>query len=224
MNKKGKSDATNRAYSKIKDMIWHYRLVPSQNISYIELSGALGMSQTPIINALHRLEQEEFVVSLPNRGFFIKEIDIKEVNELCLVQETLEIMAVEASVKHKTSNQLKELEKAWTIHRNHQSESVTREKQILDMIFHLKIAEMSNNNSLLKLIKHIYERIYLNYRSDLANPRRVLDAKDEHMKIFNAIKDGQSSLAKKFMRQHLRGALIAINKEAHEKKATEFTF
>ncbi|MBI5966271.1 MAG: GntR family transcriptional regulator, partial [Deltaproteobacteria bacterium] len=82
-------NASERAYKAIKAMISQYQLMPSQKITYIQLSEKLKMSKTPIINALHRLEQEEFVLSLPNRGFFVKEIDIEEVAELFKVREAL---------------------------------------------------------------------------------------------------------------------------------------
>jgi DNA-binding GntR family transcriptional regulator len=82
MNQRGAETATERAFKSIKEMIFNYQLIPGQNFDYIQLAERLNMSKTPIINGLHRLEQEEFVVSVPNRGFFVKEMDIKEVNEL----------------------------------------------------------------------------------------------------------------------------------------------
>lgn len=62
------------AYQSIKQLIVNQRLSPGQKLIYRDLEEILGMSKTLIINGLMRLEQEGFVVSKKNRGFFMKEV------------------------------------------------------------------------------------------------------------------------------------------------------
>ncbi|MBW1774504.1 MAG: GntR family transcriptional regulator [Deltaproteobacteria bacterium] len=82
------------AYRRIKGMIFEQRLVPGQKLVYQDLVNLLNMSQTPIINALNRLEQEGFVASETFRGFYVKPIDLDEVWENFGVREALEVYAV----------------------------------------------------------------------------------------------------------------------------------
>ena len=78
------------AYKKIKKMIFDQELSPGQKLIYKDLGEMLGMSRTPIINALIRLEQEGFVASESFRGFYVRPIDLKEVWDAFGVREALE--------------------------------------------------------------------------------------------------------------------------------------
>jgi DNA-binding GntR family transcriptional regulator len=103
-------NATNRVYKAIKEMISKYELVPGQKITYDQLAEKFKLSKTPIINALHRLEQEEFVISLPNRGFFIKEIHPEEFENLYRIREALEMLSIDECIKHGSPKMLKRIE------------------------------------------------------------------------------------------------------------------
>ena len=209
MNRKKAENASERAFKSIKEMIFNYQLIPGQNIDYIQLAEKLKMSKTPIINGLHRLEEEEFVVSIPNRGFFVKEIDIKEVIELFEIREALEMLVLEGTVKNQNPEMLGQLEEAMIAHREYPYDVITRKRQLLDMNFHLKNAEIAGNMNLFKMLNNVFERIYLRYRSELLAPKRAVVTKKEHQIIFDAIKDKNTGLAKRTMRIHVKGAMIA---------------
>lgn len=209
MNRKNVESASDRAFKSIKEMIFNYQLIPGQNIDYIQLAERLKMSKTPIINGLHRLEQEEFVVLIPNRGFFIKEIDIKEVRELFEIREALELLVLEGSARKQSPEMLAQVEQAMIAHREYPYDVITRKRQLLDMKFHLKIAEISGNRNLFKMLENVFERIYLRYRSEILAPKRAVVTKKEHQIIFDAIKDKNTGLAKRTMRIHVKGAMVA---------------
>ena len=205
-------NASNRSYKAIKEMISQYRLVPEQKITYDQLVKKLKVSKTPIINALNRLEQEEFVFSIPNRGFFIKGIDIEEVAELFKIREGLEMLVMEACIRNQDPKMMKEIEKAMVAHREYHYDIVTRKRLALDASFHLKIAEMGKNKNLTRLLKHVFEHIYLRHRSEGIPPKRLITAAEEHQKIFNTIKEKNIPKAKKLMLQHVRAGQISTIK------------
>ncbi len=202
----------NRAYQAIKEMIFNYHLVPGQKLTYNGLAEKLKMSKTPIINALNRLEQEEFVISLPNRGYFIKEINVDEVEEMFKVREALEMLVVEEGIEKRKGKMMKEVEKARVAHRQYNREIMTRKRLALDASFHLKIAEMGGNRNLVRLLKHVLEHIYLRHRSEGISPRRLAEAAEEHEKLIRAIKEGNRAKAKRLMRQHLQAGKVATIK------------
>ncbi len=84
--------ASDCAYKTIKEMMVQSILVPGQKIVLDQLAEKIKLSKTPIINALNRLEREDFVISIRNKGFFIKEISLKEFNELYRVRGALEVL------------------------------------------------------------------------------------------------------------------------------------
>ena len=216
-------NATNRAYRAIKEMISRYELVPGQKIIYDQLVEKISLSKTPIINALNRLEQEEFVFSIPNRGFFIKAINVEEVAELFEVREALERHVIATSIKNYDPKMLKEIEKAMVAHREYHYEIVTRKRLALDASFHLRIAEMGRNKNLTRILKHVFEHIYLRHRSEQISPQRLIESAEEHRAIFDAIKEKNLSKAKRLMVQHVRAGKIVTIKGV-QKAAVTFDF
>jgi DNA-binding GntR family transcriptional regulator len=216
-------NATNRAYRAIKEMIARYELVPGQKITYDQLVEKIKLSKTPIINALNRLEQEEFVFSIPNRGFFIKAIDIEEVAELFEVREALEMMVIVNSLKNQNCRMMKAIEKAMVAHREYLYDIVTRKRQALDATFHLKIAEMGGNKSLTRILKHVFEHIYLRHRSEGIHPQRLKTSAEEHQKIFEAIQEENLPQAKRLMMEHVRAGKTSTIKGI-QKAAGNFEF
>ena len=219
-----KSNRSNRnfasqAYRDIKGMIFRYELVPGQNITYDYLASRLEMSKTPIINALYRLEQEEFVTSFPNRGFFIKEIDIQESRNLFRIREVLEMLSLEECIKHKNPKGLKEIERALLAHRNYcLTESINRRRYALDAAFHSKIAEMGGNKNLAKMITQVWEQIYLRHRIEGIPVTRFQQTPVEHQELFDALKEGGLVKAKRIMKKHLQRAQKSLFKAIQKEK------
>jgi DNA-binding GntR family transcriptional regulator len=200
-----KKNASNLAYEALKNMIYQYQLIPGQKVTYGQLSQKIKLSKTPIINALTRLEQEEFVISIRNKGFFIKELNIDEVAELFKIREALELLAVEEGIRHQNPKGLKKIKKTMIDHREYNTDKPTRDRLVLDAMFHLSIAEMGRNRNLFKLLKHIFEHIFLRHRLDGIPYKRINEATREHQEIFDAICERNIAKAKKYISFHIQG-------------------
>jgi len=87
-----------QVYSQIKNLILCNEILPGQKLHHQELSERLGVSRTPVREALTRLVQEGYVSLLPNRGFTCKEIRLQEANELYELREALEAFIVEKAI------------------------------------------------------------------------------------------------------------------------------
>jgi len=202
-------NATEKAYKQIKEMIAQYQLVPGQKITYAQLCEKLGMSKNPIINALNRLEQEEFVRSETNRGFFIREIEINELEELYKIREVLEMLSIEEAIKNYDDEGMKEIEGIFKLLQDEQMNYFTRNRLLLDATFHLKIAKMGKNKNLLKMLKYVLEHIYLRHKIENMPPKRMITTKKEHLEIIKGIKSKKIAKAKAITRRHILGAKIA---------------
>src|SRR5215470_12735484 len=91
-----------QVYNQIKTLILGNEILPGQKLHHQELSERLGVSRTPVREALTRLVQEGYVSFLPNRGFTCKEIRMQEAEELYELREALEAFAVEKAVANLT--------------------------------------------------------------------------------------------------------------------------
>ena len=98
-----------QVYSQIKTLILCNEVLPGQKLHHQELSERLGVSRTPVREALTRLVQEGYVSLLPNRGFTCKEIRLQEADELYELREALEAFAVEKAIENLTDETLTEL-------------------------------------------------------------------------------------------------------------------
>ena len=219
-------NATNRAYKGLKEMIFKYELVPGQKITYDQLASKLKLSKTPIINALYRMEQEGFAVSFPNRGFFIKEIELEELVNLFKIREALEMLSIEEFMRNPTPEGIREVEAAFIAHRNYRFEEyVTRKRHVLDSVFHSKIAEHGGNKNLARLLNQIWEQIYLRHRIEGFFLKRFEETPIEHEAIFNAIKDGDLGRAREAVRVHIQkgreAAILAIEKNEESYRFSE---
>ena len=198
--------ASEFAYNAIKEMMGQYVLVPGQKIGLDALAEKIKVSKTPIINALNRLEKEDFVTSIKNRGFFIKEISLKEFHELYRVREALEILSVEESIEYGTEDKLRRVREAKIAHDNYRDEFGSIKRFTLDAIFHLKIAEMGGNSSLARLLKQVLEHVYIRQRIERPSPKRLMETPKEHQEIFKAIEHKDLKNARIIMRRHIQKA------------------
>src|SRR4249920_1247368 len=98
-----------QVYNQIKTLILCNEILPGQKLHHQELSERLGVSRTPVREALTRLVQEGYVSVLPNRGFTCKEIRMQEAEELYELREALEAFAVEKAIESLTDSAFDQL-------------------------------------------------------------------------------------------------------------------
>jgi DNA-binding GntR family transcriptional regulator len=192
-SKKGRTEDKSRvvdeAYNAIKNMLYYKELSPGQRIVYGDIAGKLNMSLTPVIQALNKLEYSELVYYKPNKGYFVGQITEKEIREVYQARMALEIAVVPSIIKNISKedllhikNNLKEYEASLT------SLETNRINMLKDMQFHLKLAEYSRQAVIQKVITALFERICLKYRPEYLGDERILRAKREHRRIFQAFK------------------------------------
>src|ERR1051325_4204393 len=102
---------TEEAYQKIKGFILRSEIYPRQKIVIEELARQMGVSRTPIREAMNRLVNEGYVTHVWNRGFSVKEITADEVEELYGAREALEPYLAEEAARRITKNEVQELER-----------------------------------------------------------------------------------------------------------------
>ena len=141
------------AYLKLKEMIFQQTVVSGQKLIYKDLCETLDISRTPIINALTRLEQEGYVKSESFRGFYVKPIDAKEIEDKFGVREALEVYAIGIAIPKVNNDDLEILERMTEDHRNYNPAAYDKKKLYQDSCIHLQIAKITGNENLFKILK-----------------------------------------------------------------------
>lgn len=211
------------AYKKIKNMIFQQKLAPGQRLVGSDLSKMLNMSQTPIINALNRLEQVGYVASEPNRGFYLKPYEIQEVWDGFDIREALEVHAVQQAIHLSEGSDFDMLHDQLIEHEQYNDYSFKRKKFLLDARFHLKIASMMKNRPFQYLLKINFEHLYLRANLEHYDAKRLTESSAEHHKLIQAIKKKDIISSVELMRKHIhteRGYMIqCLSKDPMEENS-----
>jgi len=202
---RGVENLSARVYVQIKNLILCNEVLPGQKLHHQELSERLGVSRTPVREALTRLVQEGYVSLLPNRGFTCKEIRLQEAEELYDLREALEAFAVESAIKNLTGPGLDQLARKMDLYGADVRKRFSRERLIYDQDIHLEIARLTCNETLSKTLGQVFERIILKRRTDgLYDPARGVMAHQEHLRLLQAMQQRDAAKAVAIIRAHIR--------------------
>jgi len=194
-----------RVYNQIKNLILSNEVMPGQKLHHQQLSERLGVSRTPVREALTRLVQEGYVSFLPHRGFTCKEIRMQEAEELYDLREAMEAFAVEKATANLTDAALEELRHKMDRYGEDVHKRFSRERLVYDQDVHLEIAQLAGNVTLKNSLIHVFERIVLKRRTDgLYDPARGVAAHQEHLKLLEAMERRDIEEAVRVIRAHIQ--------------------
>jgi DNA-binding GntR family transcriptional regulator len=186
-------------YHKIKEMIYYNQLAPGQKIIYKDLANRLQMSSTPVIQALKRLETSRIVNYIPNKGYFVGEITEIEARQLYQAREALETYIIPLVIQNLTPEKLDDIRETFKKY-----EKTNRRVLILvDAQFHLKIAELANNEVIYQLLKDIFEKIYLKYHPEYMGDNREKEVLKEHHEILESLSKGDAEDTIRTVKRHI---------------------
>ena len=218
--KKTADDFTREAYMGIRRMFFVNEIGPDQKISYGDLAKKLGMSTTPVIQALKRLEDQGLVRHEPNRGYYTESISLKEIIEIYDFRELIETSLLPKTIAGMNKKKLKILKKALDNHLDAVRDIYLKERLLKDMEFHLILAGLSQCTIQINTLKSLFDLLYLKYRGNIlfVTPMDTVDS--EHIKLYEYIAVSNLDGATRILRQHISNvknhaitSIERINKE-----------
>lgn len=191
------------AYRRIKQLMLQQKIATGQKLLYRELIDWLQMSKTPIINALNRLEQDGFIVSEANRGFFVKPMTTREIADAFDVREALETKAVELAIARGTPADIERLARSAETYAAYENYKYDKKKLTLNAEFHLHMASLSGNEVLTYLLRRNMEHVILRLRLDNFPPRCMAISARDHQQLVAHVRQGDMARAKALVRRHV---------------------
>ncbi len=193
-----------KAYETIKDKIIRCELVPGDPISEKEIIDEIGVSRTPIREALAKLEEENLIRIFPKRGIFVTDISIKDVIDIYSLRIVNESFAVRVAANHVDMERLGSYFEFWKNPNYHVS---VEEHISQDRAFHSFLVESTGNKYLLQFILRLYDQANrIGYLSLERYAERLEQTRIEHIQIIKYLKEGKAADAEKAMRIHLENA------------------
>ncbi|MDR2179520.1 MAG: GntR family transcriptional regulator [Synergistaceae bacterium] len=180
------------AYQRIKQMFLERRFEPGSMLSENGIASGLGMSRTPVREALQILQNEGFVDVLPKRGVVLKEIDAAAAREILDLRAAVEGYVVVKCVPLGGKN-LSELEKMLEVQRGCYENGDISGFLRHDVVFHAYFIEFYGNSLIAEIIHSINERFMSVGFAILKNLAAVKTSYEGHRSIFEAVKSGDTS-------------------------------
>lgn len=190
-------------------------LQPGQRVRVAELQGELGMSPTPIREALRLLQADGVVKYRPHQQIVVAESSPEVTNEIYRLRAVLEPLATELAVPLLTGRRLKELER---LHAK-LLESVEREASIgsINASWHWAIYAASASSYLTDFIRRLWERFP--WRTMWVMPDRAHLSAAEHTRVMEAIRAGDAGLAAKRLRAHVQSGRETLLAEMRQRRS-----
>ena len=199
---KKQKNLTLAVYYRIKEMMLNYDIVPGQRLVFVDLAKQLGVSRTPVNNALSILAKEGYLDFVPNQGYSVHRLTIDEAECLYEIREILEIGTIGKAIREMDDERLKVFENRMNDYKQAISDRVHRKLFILDTEFHAAIIEMINNPILTERYRDVCQKIFLRFRIEDLEIGRIKDIVKEHEELFDAVRIRDVDRAKGLIKDH----------------------
>lgn len=197
-----KQSNVDRIYKNIRSMAANFELKPDEKLNETSMAERLGASRTPLREALNRLVSEGFLTFQKGRGFFCRSLSVTEIFDLYQAREAVECKLVELACQRADPAELEQLQDFLNDCEEGYNADVSPEELVeLDERFHMKIAQLSRNNELVRILENLNARIRFVRTMDL-DERRVVTPQN-HMDIVKAMIAGNIATAVKNMQTHI---------------------
>jgi DNA-binding GntR family transcriptional regulator len=199
-----RSNLSEAAYVAVKDVLLSPRYSPGERISVENMSRALGVSRTPVWDALNRLEAEGMVDIVPRRGVYLLNFSPGKTREIYLVREALEGMAAKLAAANVTEPQLEAL------HRALERQATCLAADDVDgyanatIKFHDLIVDAARNTTLARHLRTVYGQIQALRLRTLYLPVRLKASFEEHQRLFETLKERDTDAAEQAARHHIQ--------------------
>lgn len=203
-------------FNTLRQAILKGELAPGERLMEIQLAERLGVSRTPIREAIRKLELEGLVLMIPRKGAEVAKISEKSLRDVLEVRRSLEELAIELACQRMTPEDVAELEKKQEEFREAVLKGSAMEIAETDEAYHDIIYKGTCNDRLIQIINNLREQMYryrLEYIKD-EDKRQVLLL--EHDNILKAVRMKRVEDAKVAMREHIDNQEITVSKNIKE--------
>lgn len=196
-------------------------LRPGERLMETPLAEELGVSRTPIREAIRKLELEGFVVMFPRKGAYVAGISLKGIADVFEVRAALEALAVGLAAERITDEELEGLERVIVRKKESIDEGDVSRFIESDMKFHDTLYRASRNQRLMQILSNLQDEIHRFRSVSLAYPGRMQVAMEEHRKIIEAVADRDIARAQDLAWEHIENAENSLVEAVREKGEIE---
>jgi DNA-binding GntR family transcriptional regulator len=210
LERRGRDTARHGAYAALRTAIIRGELVPGMRLSENELAAALGVSRTPVREALLRLREDQLVEALPQSGTFVTPISVSAVRDAQFLREAVECAAVRLAAQRATPDDVAGLRAILDRQDEARGEGNHDAWFSLDDDFHRGLCELSGHPIAWAVGQRANGHLDRVRRLSLPVPSYLTEMVNEHRRVVDAVDVGDPDLAHAALRHHLRMVLSGL--------------
>lgn len=203
-------------FNTLRNAILRGDLKPGERLMEMHLANKLGVSRTPIREAIRMLEQEGLAVTIPRKGAEVAKMTEKDMEDVLLIRCSLEDLAVRLSCDKISAAELQELRIAMEdFEKKTKSDNVV-EIAKADVTFHDILYKAADNPKLLLLLNNLREQMY-RYRVEYLKDKNIYGRLiEEHRQMYDAIMSKDKERVADYVEKHLHNQAEAVKKLIRE--------
>lgn len=187
-------------YQKLLEEIRSGKLFPGSRLREIELADRLGVSRTPVREAIRLLEGDGLITHLPRQGATVRRLDYAEVMELYEMRAVLEGTAARLAARTASPVEIEELER---LNAALEAAETAAEAARLNRAFHATLLDAAKNRFLSRAMGGLERALMILGPTTLSDEDRARDARAEHQSILHALNNNEGEAAEAAMRAHI---------------------
>mgnify|MGYP004465655949 FL=1 len=196
-----------RVFHSIRENILSGKYQKDEELKEKTIGEELGVSRTPVREALRQLELEGLVTIVPNKGAYVVGISQKDIKDIYEIRCRLEGLCARWAAETITKEQLDELEENIFLSDFHAAKGNAEQLVELDNKFHEVLYTASNSRELRHVLSDFHHYVQRVRMITLADSTRAVDSNNEHRKIVEALKKHDADLAEKLANQHIMSTI-----------------
>jgi len=193
-------------FERLREAILEGTLKPGERMMEVQLAEEMGVSRTPVREAIRKMELEGYVVMIPRKGAYVAGISLKDIADVFEVRASLEALAAGLAAERITDGELERLERLLVAVTDDAERNDLADWVIKDTEFHDIIYQASRNQRLVQIVNNLMEHIHRFRSTSLALPGRMKIAVEEHKKLVEAISERDVARARALAQEHVENA------------------
>jgi DNA-binding GntR family transcriptional regulator len=198
------ADSVERVYGIVKEFAIDFRFRPGEKINEVELAAQLGVSRTPVRAALNRLESDGFVVSVPNKGFYARNLTPEAVRDLYELRAAIECAAFGLACERASDSEVEATVAAWEQHSDLNEQGSWAKVALVDEAFHMALTRLSKNAQMASALEALASRIRFFRRVNLEVFAQRTESYQEHAAIIDALRRRDAAKGAAILEKHIR--------------------
>lgn len=202
-----------QVFQSIREDILKGRYKENEELREAALGKELGVSRTPVREALRQLELEGLIKIIPNKGAYVTGISEKDVHDIYMIRSMLECLCVRWAAEHITQEQLEQLEEILLLSEYHLDRSNSVQMAELDGKFHEVLYEASQSRILDHVLSDFHKYVQMARRNSVKTEERARKSLAEHRAILEAIREKDVEKAEVLANEHILHVMENLNLE-----------